>query len=195
MLKEESVWIKRALADIPLSGKHTVLDVGSSTKEFRSCIQPYIDENVFLPLRERNMVVYHMDSKKGDGIDLVYDIEKVTSEEIGMSFDLVICSNVMEHVLNSARLASLLTGLVSDQGFLLVTVPRSYRCHEDPIDTMFRPSVEMLESMFPLLNVISKETVFVRDRERYRKSEFLRYLIPFLRWKVSCLLMRKGIAV
>jgi hypothetical protein len=99
----------------------------------------------------------------------------------------------MEHVLNPARLASLLTDLVRDQGFLLVTVPRSYRYHEDPIDTMFRPSVEMLESVFPLLDVIKKETLFVKDRRRYRKREFLRYLIPFLRWKVSCLLMKKSI--
>ncbi len=191
MLREESVWIRRALANIHLFDIKTVLDVGSSTGKFRTRIQPYIDENVFSPLRQKNLAVYHLDNKKGEGIDLVYDIEKVTAEEIGKKFDLVICSNLMEHVHDPSRLSNLLSELVRDEGFLLLTVPRSYRYHEDPIDNMFRPSIQTLELMFPLFHVVKMETVRVEDREKYTKTELLRYLFPFLHWKVSCLLLRK----
>jgi SAM-dependent methyltransferase len=191
MLKEESIWIRGVLEETDLSSVREVLDVGSSTKKFRTQKQPYIDENVFRPLREQNKTIYYLDQKIGEGIDFVYDIENLRAEEIGRKFEMVVCCNLLEHVRKPKELASLLIGLTGDNGFLLITVPKAYRHHPDPIDTMFRPSMEELVSMFPGMKVVSKDVIRIRERARYTVTEFVRYIIPFLNWKVNCLFMQK----
>lgn len=191
MLKEESIWIKNVLKETDISFVKKILDVGSSTEEFRTKTQPYIDKNIFEPLRKKNKLIYYLDQKNGDGIDLVYDIENVSAEEIGKNFDLVICCSLLEHVRSPAKLASLLTELVNQNGFLLVTVPKAYRYHPDPIDNMFRPSIKEVVSMFTGLQIINKATIRIRDKKKYRRSEFIRYIVPFLNWKVNCLFMKK----
>ena len=191
MLREESLWIKKVLEETDLSSAKDVLDIGSSTKEFRTEIQPYIDENVFKPLREQGKKIYYLDQKENEGVDLVYNLESVQASDIARQFDLIICCNLLEHVQKPRELASLLIDLTCRNGLLLVTVPRVYRHHADPIDTMFRPSVKELVPMFPGLQVIRDAVVRIRDREKYCLTEFIRYIIPFLNWKVSCLLMKK----
>ena len=192
MLREESIWIREVLKEVDLSSVKDILDIGSSTKEFRTEIQPHIDENVFKPLREQGKSIYYLDQKKSDGVDLVYDLERVQAVDIGKQFDLVICCNLLEHVRKPGELAALLIDLTSKNGFLLITVPRAYRHHADPIDTMFRPSVKELLLMFPGLKVIREAVVRVRDKDKYRITEFIRYIVPFLNWKVSCLFMKKS---
>ncbi|MHA2040027.1 MAG: class I SAM-dependent methyltransferase [Promethearchaeota archaeon] len=192
MTREESVWTRKILREADLSSVNDVLDIGSSTKEFRTVKQPYIDGNVFEPLRERSISISYMDKKNGEGIDLVYDIENVSADDIGKQFDLVICCNLLEHVHNPRKLASLLVNLVRKNGFLLVTVPQTFRFHPDPIDTMFRPSMMEFVSIFPGLQVVRKTIIRVRDWRKYSPLEFFRYIIPSLNWKINCLFMEKG---
>jgi SAM-dependent methyltransferase len=192
MLKEESVWIKKVLEEIDLSSVKEVLDVGSSTSEFRTRAQPYIDENVFKPLRRKSISIYYLDKKSDEGVDFVCDIENASAEEIGRNFDMIICCSLLEHVQKPGELASLLTDLVKKDGFLLITVPQRYLYHPDPIDTMFRPSMNELVSLFPGLQVIRKAVIHIKDKERYSWTEFIRLMIPFLNWKVNCLFMKKG---
>ena len=195
MLREESIWIKKVLEETDTSSVNEVLDVGSSTRQFRTQTQAYIDENVFRPLRERNISISYLDKKNSEGVDYVYDIENMSVEKITRKFDLVICCSLLEHVQNPNQLCGLLIDLLKEQGFLLITVPRSYRHHPDPIDTMFRPSMEKLISMFPRLEIIRKDVVCVKDRKKYKIhkiSELFRYLIPPFNWKVNCLFMRKS---
>lgn len=193
MLKEESIWIKEVLKELDISSIKEVLDIGSSTKQFRTQTQPYIDENVFRPLGERNISISYLDKKNSEGIDYVFDVENMSVDEIGKKFDLVICCSLLEHVPKPKKVCSLLINLVRQDGFLLVTVPRSYRYHPDPIDTMFRPSMEKLISMFPGMEIIQKEVIHIKDKEKYKKtfSELVKYLVPLFNWKVNCLLMRK----
>lgn len=191
MLKEESIWIREVLKETDLSSVKEILDIGSSTKEFRTLTQPYIDENVFKPLRKQSMLIYYLDKKVDKGIDLVYDVENVRAEEIGKKFDMVICCSLLEHVKKPDKIATLLIDLVKQDGFLLITVPQAYRYHPDPIDTMFRPTMKELVSMFPGLQVVRKATIRLRDKEKYRRTEFIRYIIPFFNWKVNCLFMKK----
>lgn len=191
MLKEESIWIRNVLKEADLSSVKEVLDVGSSTNEFRTKIQSYIDENVFKPLREQNISIFYLDKKKKGSVDFVYDVENMGAEEIGKKFDIIICCSLLEHVKKPDKIASLLIDLVKHNGFLLVTVPQTYRYHPDPIDTMFRPSMSELLSMFSELHVIRKEIIRIKDKEKYNRKEFIRYIVPFLNWKVNCILMKK----
>ncbi len=186
----------------------TVLDVGSSTAQFRQVAQPHIESNVLYPLRQRGCQIYHLDSKQGDGVDIVCDIDDPgvdPIEFIGMRFDLVICANMLEHVLDVKHLARVVVSLVNDAGYLIVTVPWSYRKHPDPIDTMFRPSprelVDLFCSLEPSIVTVSSKVVEINHKMYYQlcKSRYplwgyrdwIRYLIPWARWKVSCVLFQK----
>jgi SAM-dependent methyltransferase len=194
MFKEESIWIKEVLEGVDGYSLNKVLDVGSSTKQFRIQTQPYIDENVFLPLRKRNISIFYLDKKNENGVDYVYDVEKISAKELGRRFDLVICCSLLEHVRKPKELCSVLIDLVKQDEFLLITVPQTYRHHPDPIDTMFRPSMEELISMFPGMNIIRKRVICIKDKEKYRRNilELIRYLIPMFNWRVNCVFMKKS---
>lgn len=194
MLIEESLWIKETLEKVNISSLREVLDVGSSTKEFRTRIQPYIDKNIFEPLRNQNISIYHLDKKEKEGVDYGCDVEEISDEKFGRKFDLVICCSLLEHVQKPRELCFLLMNLVKQGGFLLVTVPRTYRYHPDPIDTMFRPSMEELISIFPGMKIIRKKVIRIKNMKTYKKNilELVRCLIPAFNWKVNCLLMRKS---
>ncbi|MBU1087860.1 MAG: class I SAM-dependent methyltransferase [Candidatus Omnitrophica bacterium] len=196
MVKEEAVWIKSVLGKLDIKNMD-VLDVGSSTKAFRTKIQPYIDEYVFAPLRKMNNKIFHLDKKKDEGVDYVFDINQMNSDSIAQKFDLVFCCSVLEHVDDRNKICGLLSGFLKERGYLLVTVPEVYRYHPDPIDTMFRPRMNQFISLFAEFGnfeVIEKKVVIINDKQRYTKaiSEKLRYNLPFLRWRINCLLLRKN---
>jgi SAM-dependent methyltransferase len=194
MFVEESIWIKETLKDLNIDHIEEVLDVGSSTIQFRTQTQPHIDKNIFSPLRDRGASISYMDKKKGAGIDYVFDTDIVTAKQIGKKFDLVICCSLLEHVKDPKKICSLLVEITKPGGFLLISVPANYRYHPDPIDTMFRPSMKKLISMFQGLKIIKSKVIYIKDKEKYilsSISEAIKYIIPALNWKVNCLLMRK----
>ncbi|OBQ33891.1 MAG: hypothetical protein AN485_17485, partial [Anabaena sp. MDT14b] len=42
-------------------------------------------------------------------------------------------------------------------GYIFVTVPYKYPYHRDPIDTMFRPDIQELSSLFPDFKIVNGE--------------------------------------
>ena len=118
-----------------------VLDIGAADLAFRTVEQPWIEREVFAPLRRRHIPVAFADVKDGPGVDIVADL--TTAEGAcrlrAAGAGLVLCCNVLEHVPDAADFARRLAGLVEPGGRLVVTVPHRYPHHRDPIDTMFRP--------------------------------------------------------
>src|SRR5205085_4736707 len=53
------------------------------------------------------------------------------------------------HVTDRQIVCAAIWSLLPPGGFLILTVPYRFPYHEDPIDTMFRPSVEELAQLFP----------------------------------------------
>jgi len=203
MFEEESIWIKKSISKI-LDDIHTVLDVGSSTLDFRTKVQPFIEENIFKPLRSKGKKVHHLDIKEGPGIDIVCDITQPNAySRIGQKFDLVICTNSLEHVPNMDVVADNLKKLVKKDGYLLVTVPYCYFYHPDPIDTMYRPTNKELEMLFSDFKVIDSEIIkikklYLRKRLQYLRQSLvswriLRKNLPILfkGFKISCVLLKK----
>ena len=96
MLKEESIWIKNALNDNFSVDDFPLLNVGSSTEEFRKITQPEIHENVFSPLIESNRKVFHADIKDANGVDLVGDLneESFRNKLKSLGIKSVLCSNL-----------------------------------------------------------------------------------------------------
>ena len=197
MVREEAIWIKWALDKFAARQDMDALDVGSSTKAFRTKIQPYIDEYVFAPLQAGNNNIFYLDKKEDEGVDYVFDINNMNAASIDKKFDLVFCCSLLEHVNDRNKICGLLFDFLKDKGLLVVTVPESYRYHPDPIDTMYRPRMPELIRLFEKFDafeVLKQQVVVIKDKERYSKGimDKVRYSLPFLRWRINCLLLRKN---
>lgn len=151
MLEKEARWLGSKLKEIAPDDLYPMCNVGSSTEQFRTVDQPYIDRYLFAPARALNQTVIHTDAKAAPGVDVVGDLTQpdFLSKLSGYRFRSAMCTNLLEHVTDRPAVCSTLTSLVVPGGWLFVTVPYRYPYHEDPIDTLFRPTVEQLARCFP----------------------------------------------
>lgn len=162
MLEAEARWLRDRLAELPAGELSPLLNLGSSDLQFRTVVQPWIDREVFAPLRERRVTIVHSDLKRLPGVDIAADALGddgfARLREVGAR--AVMCCNMFEHVIDRAALARRCAALVPAGGALIVTVPASYPYHPDPIDTYYRPSPEdMARELFPELRIERAEVV------------------------------------
>jgi hypothetical protein len=149
VLAEEATWLATRLGGLDAGSLSPLLNVGSGDAAFRERVQPYIAREVFAPLAARGVAVVHADRKPHPGVDVVADIfsDEGLARLAATAPRAVLCSNVHEHVREPAELSRRLVALLPAGGHLLVTVPYSYPYHEDPFDTLLRPSVAELAEL------------------------------------------------
>lgn len=133
MMEEESIIIGEMLSSVT---KMNILDVCSSTYTYRHYVQPYIEANVFAPLKERDCTIDHLDAKVGRGVDIVADATDMPIED--NQYDVVICCSAAEHTTEPQKLVDECWRVLKEDGVLIFSVPADYPYHEDPIDTMLR---------------------------------------------------------
>jgi hypothetical protein len=157
----EAAWIARQLAQLGHDRISPLINVGASTAAFRTVHQPHIDRMIFAPLREAHVEVIHCDLKRADGVDVAGDLmdTEIQKELRGRRPRAVLASNLLEHVVEPQGFAHAMASLLSPGGLLIVTVPRSYPYHADPIDTGFRPTPEELSSLFAPCDVVASDVV------------------------------------
>ncbi|MDA7579212.1 hypothetical protein N8725_01155 [Alphaproteobacteria bacterium] len=165
------------------TGKKTkpevLLNLGSSTGDFRKVQQPHIERYVFQPLKRSIYKTIHFDIKSDEGVDIsgnIFDPEtQNTLKKIKPS--IIMCCNLLEHLEESLRneIQNILDMLLEKNGILLITVPYSYPLHFDPIDTYFRPSPQELSKLFPNYRIID-ESIIMSSRFI---DEFLAYSLLF----------------
>jgi len=150
MFRAESSWLRRQLSERRPEELSPLLNVGSSTRAFREKDQPWIERELFAPLRARGVKTIHLDLREGDGIDIRADIlDAKDLERIkALRPKAILCCNILEHVVEPGTLAARCEEIVGPGGLIFVTVPFSYPHHRDPIDTLFRPSPEVLAALF-----------------------------------------------
>lgn len=168
MLYVESIWYRETLAELPAEAMSPLLNIGSSTLHFRTQVQPFVDREIFAPLRERGCQVVHLDMKADAGVDLVGDLtEPAFQERLRREYAcrLFICSNLLEHIASPGReqLCTVIEELLPSGGYLIVSVPYAYPYHKDPIDTMFRPDEATLSALFPSLRKVKGQIVVKPD--------------------------------
>lgn len=171
MFPQEARWLSECLQGLPVAQLSPLLNLGSSDLHFRSAVQPYIDRVLFAPLGVRGVQIVHCDLRKSAGVDISADIldDDGLARLAAVGARTIVCSNLHEHVLDPGLLARRCTELLPPGGLLLVTVPYCYPYHRDPIDTLFRPSPEILASMHPGLETISSTVLDVGSfREQLR---------------------------
>jgi len=208
MFKEEARWINTVFSGIGFKSSTAVLDVGASNLEYRTVAQPHINELIHEPLLAKGFKIDFLDIKPHKGVDLVLDLvsDDLPDSTFSNKYDLIICCNILEHV---SRRETFLQNLLrfSHQGTLLmVTVPHVFPKHNDPIDTMFRPTVKQLTDLidsYARCKVIKSEDLAITEKEYYvlnpgrildylllRSQRWLaRWYIKPLRWKVTCVLL------
>jgi hypothetical protein len=198
MFAAEARWLRRALDGFPAERLSPLLNLGSSSAVVRQVVQPWIDAEVFAPLRDRGIETLHVDMRRSPGVDIAADLTDLG--DIGRLSQLgakaLLCCNLLEHVLDVRRVAQHCLALLPQGGLLFVTVPFSYPHHRDPIDTMYRPSPAELARLFAgarmLDGTILGAGVSYRDTIRERPWLLLRHVgrlpVPFLsveKWKRS----------
>lgn len=192
MQEVEARWIETTLRAFPAEDLSPILDIGSQTLAFRTQDKPYIHNDLFAPLIERGIKIIYSDLKQGDGIDLSANLlEEDGFQEIKATAPRTIfCNNVLEHVTDPAAFAQRCFDLLPPGGRLVITVPRSYPHHRDPIDTMFRPTPDeicaLIEVPHERLAADIIETGSYRDVLKKRPwiiyRQFIRLPFPFLGW-------------
>jgi hypothetical protein len=127
-----------------------LLNLGSSTRTFREREQPWISEILLAALAQRAIRIVHTDVKSGEGVDLQADImDEGDFQRIRVIAPraMLVC-NLLEHVENPRAFVARCLAVLPPGGLVFVTVPYSYPFHRDPIDTMLRPNLADLTSLF-----------------------------------------------
>lgn len=140
-----------------------LLNIGSSTYEYRVVKQPFIDKEIFRPLVERGIKVIHTDIKIDRGVDLVGNILDANFRKRVQALGVksILCSNILEHVEEIEAFWDGMLELLKDEGLLIITVPYRYPKHMDPIDTKYRPSPDEIISRCGSVTVIDKKIIRV----------------------------------
>jgi hypothetical protein len=182
----ESQWVIDALR--PIAERLTsAIDVGAGSARYRSRGQ---NRSIYDFLRSLNVHLTTLDGNSASGCDVCADItDASTMPSCVKTYDLVLCTSVLEHVTDVSAAAATLKRLPNRGGYLLVTVPRTYPRHGAPIDTGYRPSNHALEALFPDLAVLQSEIICPR------RDKWFHWLIfpPAVSTpRVSCVLLQNA---
>lgn len=197
MLIEEAIWIKNQLNNHFDNDDFPLLNLGSSTRKFREEDQSHIFVHIFSPLQKKKLKVIHCDIKQLDGVDIIGNINDKSFRESlkRKNIKSIICSNLLEHVENPILIINSMLDILPANGKLIVTTPFYFPYHKDPIDTLFRPTIEELELLFVGLqtisssSLISKKNLFqvLKLNPTYFFKMILRWIVPFYKfqeWKL-----------
>jgi SAM-dependent methyltransferase len=197
VFRKEAARLAGELAKLEVSELSPLLNIGSSTLEFRTKSQPWVDELIFQPLVARGVKIVHVDIREGAGIDIRADLlkdEDYARLKAEKPKTVLLC-NILEHVLDPATFARRAFDLLGPGGRLYVTVPNSYPHHNDPIDTMFRPTPQEVAALAPEAELAAGEIIDtgsywdeLKKRPWIITRQIFRAPFPFLgftKWKRS----------
>ncbi|MER9020466.1 hypothetical protein [Mesorhizobium sp. M0898] len=187
MRPNEAKHVQTILASLPSEAMNPCLNIGSSTAHFRTVEQPHVDLLVFRPLRERGVRILNIDMKEEEGVDLVGDVLDLAFQEQlrALHPKLVMCSNLLEHLVDPGAFADACASIVEPEGLLLVTGPYSYPYHLDPIDTLYRPAPDEIRRLFPdftcLQEAVVSDSTYLNDLlSQHTSRELIRLLTRHL---------------
>lgn len=201
MMRCDAEWLGKTLEKYSAEELSPIVNIGSSTADFRKNVQPFINELIFAPLEARGVKVVHSDIKAGEGVDVSCDIfdDAGLDKLKAMQPKALICTHMFEHVIDRDLLARRLLSLLPGGGLFFITVPMSYHYHADPIDTMYRPTPDELGQLFSGQEILETEVLIgenywahVKKRPLTLFSRHLfRFFFPFLGWEKWKRSMRK----
>jgi hypothetical protein len=183
MLVNEAKWFRRHLGELQRSDLFPLLNIGSHTADFRRRGQPWIERQVFNPLRQRGGEIVHTDIRAAEGVDIVGDLLDPDFRAVlrQRQFRSIMFCNVLEHVSDRVGISTVVSDVVEPGGYLFVSAPHSFPYHPDPIDTMFRPGVSELAALFPETEMVAGAVVACGNLTTYALARFWPNPFGFLR--------------
>jgi hypothetical protein len=185
MFEAEARWLRVALDRLAPERVSPLLNLGSSSAAFREETQPWTEEQLFRPLRARDIEIVHVDMRDAAGVDVRADLTDPADlpRLRALGARALLCCNLLEHVMLPDRLARHCLEMLPTGGLAFVTVPFSYPFHRDPIDTMYRPSPSELAALFTGTRMLDSAIVGAgmsyRDDVRQRPWILLRHVARF----------------
>lgn len=156
MFQQESQWIIKSLEPQTRTIR-TAIDVGAGSDRYANRPQ---NQAVYRFLEQNAIAISTLDNDPKSTCNYHHDLAAERDLSLLMpTFDLVLCTSVLEHVSDIRRAKRNLVRLVGPCGYLLVTVPNKYPPHQRPIDNGYRPTSGELESLFQELTVVRSETI------------------------------------
>jgi len=125
-----------------------MLDVGCGEKPYQAIFAPYVSEHVGIEYSD-SFAETHASQRPpaiatGTGPDLYYDGKRLPFDDA--TFDTVLSAQVLEHTPEPQALMLEMARVLRPGGRLLLTVPFSFRLHEEPRD-YFRYTPHGLRSL------------------------------------------------
>lgn len=200
MSPEEAAWFERNLRPWSAPELSPLLNIGSSTSEYRTSASTQIERALLRPLIARGVEVVHVDLKKDPGVDLVGDITDPEFRQRIAAFDAraILCTNLLEHVPDVPAMCGALAQICPAGGLLCLSVPHAFPFHPDPIDNGFRPSLVQLQEIFSslgfqelrcdLVEFGSYGCALARNPKLVLRDAYLLALAPFVEEKRKVLL-------
>ena len=186
MFHQESQWIIESLAP----RRHTIrtaIDVGAGSDRYANRPQ---NQAVYTFLAQHIIALSTLDNDPKSKCNYHHDIAAGDDPSLLMpTFDLVLCTSVLEHVSDIQQTKRNLIRLIEPGGYLLVTVPNEYPPHQSPIDNGYRPTTSELELLFRELSVVRSETIAPK-----RDKWFHWFIFPpgISSPKVTCALFKRS---
>lgn len=196
MRLQEARYLADSMAALGATKLSPCVNIGSSTRAFREIRKPHIAGEFFAPLEREGLRFVHADMKLGDGIDIAGDLlnGKVQDRIRDVGARSILLTNVLEHVVDPGQLARICLSFVADGGYIVVSVPRSYPYHSDPIDTGYRPLPVEIAELFPgtvlRISMVLEAGSALDDWRakgaltRYAARRFVRLCMPFYKPRV-----------
>ena len=107
MFEAEARWLRCSLDMFPPERLSPLLNLGSSSADVREIVQPWIEDQLFRPLRTRGVEVVHVDMRQLPGVDVQADLTD-RDDVLRLSAlrpGALLCCNLLEHVIKPDRLA------------------------------------------------------------------------------------------
>src|SRR5947209_19422757 len=153
-------FVRRQLTEGDVAGRR-VLDVGAL--DVNGSVRPFVES-----LHPASYV--GVDLEAGPGVDEVCDVHALVDRFGPGSFDVVVCTEMLEHILDWRRVMSILKQVVAVGGLLIVTTRSAgFPYHGYPYD-YWRYEVDDMKRIFAACTDVTIEAdpsapgVFVRAR-------------------------------
>jgi SAM-dependent methyltransferase len=128
--------LRGAIARLAPDAKGVLLDVGCSERPYAALFAPYVKRYIGLDyppaLLDKQPELLEILDRLKDAVDVFGDGRRLPF--VDASFDTVLSTEVLEHVLSPGALLQEMTRVLKPEGRLLLTVPFIQPLHETPSD-------------------------------------------------------------
>lgn len=196
MLVEESIWIGKKITEIAIQNSYPILNVGSSTKEYRTKKQGFIQKNIFDLIPDESRNVIHLDMKAAEGVDLVGNLyDPIFLEEIKkFKVKCILFNNVLMYLNRKQRIeiCQILKNILEKDGYLIVTNSHVFPPAPDPVESYYRHSPKDLYvdlfNDFTIVDSTIVETNYSFDKQLKARPKLIpikiaRFLIQFYKFE------------